>query len=84
MAVQEPTSRINRDIRIISEDGYRFEPLRPNASNEIPLKRANLAPQTELMSFERNGERRVLIVSEMIYHHICQGELAGEPYLVTF
>ena len=78
------TTRIDRTIRTIKEDGYRFEPLRPDASNEISLKRAKLDPKTELMSFERNGVRRVLLVREMIYHHICQGELAGEPYLVTF
>ena len=81
---QSKASRIDRTKRHIQEKGYRFEPLRPNKSNEIPLKQARQHPLTELMSFEVNGERRVLLVHEMIYHHICQGELAGEPYLVTF
>ncbi|MEM8856768.1 MAG: hypothetical protein AAGD96_00515 [Chloroflexota bacterium] len=81
---QSKTSRIDRTKRHIQAEGYAFEPLRPDASHEIPLKRANLSPKTELISFEVKGERRVLLVYEMIYHHICQGELAGEPYLVTF
>ena len=86
MTVQTKSSasRIDRSIRIINEKGYRFQPLRPDSRNEIPLKQAGLSPQTELISFEVNGERRVLILHEMVYHHTCQGELAGEPYLVTF
>jgi len=33
------------------------------------------------------GESRpplVFVTSQMTYHHVAQGELAGEPYAVTF
>ena len=33
---------------------------------------------------ERKGERRALLVKQLAYHHLSQGELAGEPYLVSF
>jgi hypothetical protein len=49
-----------------------------------PLVSANLQADTEVILFERGPERRTLLASEMAYHHVAQGELAGEPYLVSF
>jgi len=49
-----------------------------------PLQAAGLKPQTPLLVFERGGERLALLRDQMTYHHLAQGELAGEPYLVTF
>ena len=77
-------SRIDRSRMIIKKKGFRFEPFRPQAKHEAMLVQADLPGQTELIAFERGGERRVLLLKEMIYHHVAQGELAGEPYLVTF
>lgn len=50
----------------------------------VPLKKAGLPSSANLLVFERRGERRALWVQEMAYHHAAQGELAGEPYLITF
>ena len=52
--------------------------------NAVPLNEANLKPKEELLVFERAGERRALLQKQMMYHHVAQGELAGEPYLVSF
>ena len=43
-----------------------------------------LRDDEELLLFERGGQTRALLLREMAYHHVAQGELAGEPYLVTF
>lgn len=48
------------------------------------LSQAKLTPQTELLLFERGGQERAFLVTQMIYHHVAQGELEGHPYLVTF
>ncbi len=77
-------SRIDRSKINVVEHGFRFEPFRPNPDNESPLAEAGLKPDTELLAFERGGQRRAVLVSEMVYHHIVQGELAGEPYLVSY
>jgi hypothetical protein len=53
-------------------------------SKAIPLKEAKLNPNEVLLVFERCGERRALLQKQMVYHHLAQGELAGEPYLVSF
>ncbi|GMR10519.1 MAG: hypothetical protein BMS9Abin28_1340 [Anaerolineae bacterium] len=49
-----------------------------------PLKTAGLSPSTELIVVERNGERRALVTREMAYHHLAQGHLGGEPFMVSF
>ena len=75
---------IDRSKMKIRKRGFRFRPFRPAAKHETPLQSAQLANDIELLAFERGGERRVLLVEEMHYHHIAQGELAGEPYMVSF
>ena len=49
-----------------------------------PLQQLRLDPKTQLLVFERGGQRRALLQRQMVYHHLAQGELAGEPYLVSF
>lgn len=44
----------------------------------------NLPPDEEIIVAERNGKHVAFQVRQMSYHHLAQGELAGEPYLVSF
>jgi hypothetical protein len=37
-----------------------------------------------LLVIERRGEQRAFLLEQMAYHHLAQGTLAGEPYLVSF
>ena len=48
------------------------------------LAALRLKPKTQLLVFQRGGERRALLREQMAYHHLAQGELAGEPFLVSF
>jgi hypothetical protein len=50
----------------------------------LPLRKAGLKEGTELLVFERGGLRRALVLQQMAYHHLAQGELEGRPYLVSF
>ncbi len=50
----------------------------------VPLGEAGLSPGTELLVFARGGERRALVLREMAYHHLAQGEVGGEPAMVSF
>jgi len=63
--------------------GFFFKPLIAPVKGQS-LYKANLHPDEELIVIERNREYRALLAREMAYHHIAQGEMAGEPYLVTF
>jgi len=49
-----------------------------------PLREAGLKPDDLLLVFERGGAQRALTVKQMIYHHLAQGTLAEQPYLITF
>ena len=77
-------SRIDRTKLNVVKKGFRFLPFRPEKRHHTKLSAGNFKPDRELIAFERHGERRVVLLNEMTYHHIIQGELAGEPYLVTF
>jgi hypothetical protein len=50
----------------------------------VSLSEANVDADEELIVIKRNNKYRALLAREMAYHHVAQGELAGEPYLVTF
>jgi hypothetical protein len=49
-----------------------------------PLASAGLSRKEALIIVERGGARRALSLRQMAYHHLAQGELAGEPYAVSF
>ena len=45
----------------------------------FPLLDMKLPAQTDLIVIERGSKRRALVTHQMAYHHLAQGELAGEP-----
>jgi hypothetical protein len=76
-------TRIDRSNMRVRKRGFQFKPFRPSDNGEL-LSTLDLKPDDELLVFERGGDRRGLLLPQMVYHHVAQGELAGEPYLVTF
>jgi hypothetical protein len=75
--------RIDRSNMKVRTHGFQFQPYRPTDDGG-PLASAGLADAEELLVFGRGDQYRALILRQMVYHHVAQGELAGEPYLVTF
>ena len=70
-------------LLILAKKDFLFEPFRfPNQS--IRLDKTQLESDAELIVVERGGLYRAFLAREMAYHHVAQGELAGEPYLVSF
>lgn len=63
-----------------------FVPLRdPEWSPLRDVRRArDVADDTPVLVFEAGGQTLVLVSSQMSYHHVAQGEMAGEPWMVTF
>lgn len=76
--------RIDRSRAKVKKSGFQFVPLRPGAEEGTELSHTQLHGDVELIVFERRGDRRALLAREMAYHHVAQGVLAGEPYLVSF
>ncbi len=63
-----------------------FTPLRD--PDWQPLRAARrggqVADDTPVLAFEAGGRTLVLVTAHMSYHHVAQGEMAGEPWMVTF
>ena len=57
-------------------------------STTIPLARALAAhtveDDTPVLVFETAAGPMALVTSQMAYHHVAQGQRAGEPWLVSF
>ncbi len=49
-----------------------------------PLSASGLDPGELILLFERGRDRQALLVTEMAYFHVAQGELDGQPYVVVF
>ncbi len=48
------------------------------------LAASGLGSDVEILVVELGGEGRALLMREVSYHHVAQGRLAGEPYVVSF
>jgi len=43
-----------------------------------------VSPGTPMVLFEAGGRTLTLVSSQLAYHHVAQGVMAGEPWMVTF
>ncbi len=72
--------------RAILDDAWGFDPF-PVATTE-PLKDAleagKVGNETAVLLLARGDTRLALLTEQMSYHHIAQGELEGEPWMVSF
>jgi hypothetical protein len=48
------------------------------------LDKNKISPLDELLVVERNDKHLAFLVSQIAYHHVAEGKLEGEPYLVAF
>ncbi|MCB9749643.1 MAG: DUF3179 domain-containing protein [Myxococcales bacterium] len=49
-----------------------------------PLSAARLLAQTLVVVAARGGEQRAFVVKQLVYHHVAEGELGGEPVALAF
>ena len=63
-----------------------FQPLRDPEwiSLRDAIRRGDVSEDTPVVTFEAGGVTHTLVSSQMTYHHVAQGETAGEPWMVTF
>lgn len=57
-------------------------------SGGMPLREALnqelVYPETKLLVMEHEKGRLALVTDQMAYHHVAQGDIAGEPWMVSF
>ncbi len=72
--------------RAILRDSAMFEPF--YVEETIPLKEAlangTLWKDTPLALLHNEAGPLTLVMSQLMYHHLAQGEMEGEPWLVSF
>ncbi len=73
----------NRKFLPLSFRGFAFQPFQVPRQGVL-LSGLNLPSGLELITVDRGGSTRALVAREMAYHHVAQGELGGEPYMVSF
>ena len=91
------TDRLEADPNMPVRDGFdadraifwarpNFTPLRnPEWQSLRRARRAgDLADETTVLTFEVQGKTLALVSSQMAYHHVAQGVMEGEPWMVTF
>ena len=91
------SGRLEADPNMPVKDGFdtdraifwtrpNFTPLRdPEWQSLRGARRAgDLTDETTVLTFDVQGKTLVLVSSQMSYHHVAQGEMEGEPWMVTF
>ena len=91
------SDRLEADPNMPVKDGFdtdraifwarpNFTPLRnPEWQSLRAVRRAgDLTDETVVVTFDVQGKTLVLVSSQMSYHHVAQGEMEGEPWMVTF
>ena len=67
-------------------DGSRFEPF--SVSETEPLREAmssgKLQGDTRVLVLDHPAGVLVFVTDQMAYHHVAQGEIDGEPWMVSF
>ncbi|MBW2554768.1 MAG: hypothetical protein KAJ00_05885 [Deltaproteobacteria bacterium] len=89
--MDKPINNSRKDLtefdhnRATLRDKNIFPPLYVNATISLveALKRGDVRKDNHLMVIERNDWMLALLTKQMIYHHVAQGEMAGEPWMVS-
>jgi hypothetical protein len=74
---------MKRKFLPLSWKGFAFEPYQIPTQG-VPLASLDLPADLELIVFSRGRLKHALVAREMAYHHVAQGILDGQPYLVSF
>ena len=48
------------------------------------LSRGDLPEEAPVVVVECGAATLVLLTQQLLYHHVAQGELAGEPWMVSY
>jgi hypothetical protein len=72
--------------RAVLSDKDTFPPFHVKAARPLreALARGDVRDDTLVLVIERGVGTLALLTQQMAYHHVAQGEIAEEPWLVSF
>lgn len=50
----------------------------------VPLSKTNFPSSGQILIVERGDKKLAFSVRQLTYHHLAQGTLGGQPYMVSF
>ncbi len=74
---------VDRAMLLDSTVYVRFDVTETSALREA-LDDGLVQPQTRVLIMEHKNGRLALVTDQMAYHHTAQGEIDGEPWMVSF
>ncbi len=85
---QEPMKRVPgfEPGRAILSDVWGFDPFRVRVFESLAdaLEEDKVSEETAVLLVTQSDTRLALLTEQMSYHHVAQGELSGEPWMVSF
>ena len=66
--------------------GSRFEPFRVSESEPLldAMSSGRLQGDTRVLVLDHPAGLLAFVTDQMVYHHVAQGEIDGEPWMVSF
>ncbi|MFC4076178.1 DUF3179 domain-containing (seleno)protein [Salinithrix halophila] len=73
------------DVKRIIRDNHfqRFDVVASEPLADV-VQRKKIKPKDEVLIVERAGQRLAFSLYQMTYHHVAQGELGGQPFILAF
>ncbi len=77
---------IDFDIDIARIGGGRFEPFRVSETEPMrdAMSAGKLQGDTRLLVLDHPAGLLAFLTDQLTYHHVAQGEIDGEPWMVSF
>lgn len=72
--------------RAIVGDERHFDPFYVEKTSSLRelVEAGDVSQDEELLVLEKNGKHLAILTRHMAYHHVAQGELENQPWLLTF
>ncbi len=67
-----------------TEDMFKPLSVQQTTALQTALEQGKVKADTDLLLLNHPATPLALVKSEMAYHHVAQGDMAGEPWLVSF
>ena len=66
--------------------GSRFEPFRVSETESLrdAMSSGKLQGDTRVLVLDHPAGLLAFLTDQMVYHHVAQGEINGEPWMVSF
>ena len=66
--------------------GSRFEPFRVSETEPLQdaMSSGKLQGDTRVLVMDHPAGHLAFLTDQMVYHHVAQGEMNGEPWMVSF